>query len=129
MRKPLAFLGALALVASTVLAADKEKKGDIVTGAWTLSVQGPPAHGDVTGTRQLKQEAAKVTGTLSLQGRNQPLAGEFEKGALTLTTTDTPAEQALSFKAELKADGSLAGHVSTPMGDMKFSAARAKDSK
>ena len=41
MRKPLVFLRALALVASTVLAADNEKKADTVTGGWTLSVQGP----------------------------------------------------------------------------------------
>ncbi len=130
MRTRLAVFAALALIASSVPAADKAKKpAPTVSGAWTLTVQGPAAHGDMPATFDLKQEARKVTGTFALNGKRQPLAGEFSEGALSLKTTDTPPDAALSFDAQLKEDGTLAGHVSTPMGDMKFSAKRTKEGK
>lgn len=130
MKTKLALTLALALIASSAPAADKTKKeAPTVSGAWTLTVQGPAAHGDMPATLDLKQAAKKVTGTFALNGKPQPLAGEFSAGALSLQTTDTSPEKALSFEAQLKEDGTLAGHVSTPMGDMKFSAKRAKEGK
>jgi opacity protein-like surface antigen len=130
MKSKLALFAALTLIASSAPAADKAKKqAPTVSGGWTLTVQGPAAHGDMAARLDLKQEAKKVSGTFALNGKNQPLAGEFSDGALSLQTTDTPPENALSFNAQLKEDGTLSGHVSTPMGDMKFSAKRAKDNK
>ena len=130
MRSKLAVTLALAFIASSAPAADKTKKpAPTVSGAWTLTVQGPAAHGDMPATLDLKQAAKKVTGTFALNGNAQPLAGEFSEGALSLQTTDTPSDKALSFEAQLKEDGTLSGHVSTPMGDMKFTAKRTKDGK
>ena len=130
MRTRLAVLAALALFASSAPAADRAKKpAPTVSGAWTLTVQGPAAHGDMPATLDLKQEARKVTGTFALNGKSQPIAGEFNGGALSIQTTDTASEAALAFEAQLKEDGTLAGHVSTPMGDMKFKATRTKSGK
>lgn len=123
-------LAMLAVWTSAALAAGSAKKAaPTVQGSWEMTVKGPAAHGDMTATLELKQAGAKVTGTFGMHGQSHPLAGEFAEGALSLATTDTPEDKSLSFTAQLKEDGTLAGHVSTSMGDMRWTAARAKESK
>ena len=124
--KKLVLLAALAT--SSAFAADVAKKPISVAGGWEMTVKGPPAHGDMTATLQLKQDGAKLSGTFAFNGKTQPIAGKLVDGALSFETTDTPADKAMAFTAQLK-DGELAGSVSTHMGDMRWTAVRAKETK
>ncbi|MBA2305683.1 MAG: hypothetical protein H0W08_24040 [Acidobacteria bacterium] len=97
-----------------------------VAGQWNLNVKGPAAHGDMAATMELQQDGKKVTGNFAAHGNEHTLAGELADGTLTLATTDTPADQGIEFNAKLKDDGTLAGYLSGPMGDMQWTASRAK---
>ena len=96
-----------------------------VGGAWNLMVKGPAAHGDMPATMQLKQDGKAVSGTFAVHGTEHVLKGEFSDATLSLETTDTPADKSLTFTAKLKDDGSLAGYLSGPMGDMQWTGTRA----
>lgn len=95
-----------------------------VAGEWELAVKGPAAHGDLTAVMELAQDGSKVTGTFTAHGRTHKLAGRFDSGELSLETTDTPADHAMTFTAKLKEDGTLAGYLSSSMGDMRWTASR-----
>jgi hypothetical protein len=97
-----------------------------VTGTWTMSVQGGP-HGDATMGLTLKQEGTTVTGTFA-SGHSPDMAvkGEIVDGALKIET-EGDADHRIVFTAKLKDDGTLAGYISSPMGDMKWKAT--KDTK
>ena len=121
MRKLVLVIAALAAIAATTAPAAQEKKSDAsVAGAWTLTIKGPAAHGDLQATLELRQDGRKITGTFHAHGNAHAVAGEFADGSLSLDSTDTAADRALSFTAKLKSDGTLAGYVSSPMGDMQF---------
>jgi hypothetical protein len=118
----------LALVLAVVPALLGARSGPAgVAGKWNLNVKGPAAHGDMAATMLLEQDGKKVSGTLAAHGNEHTLAGEFVDGSLTLKTTDTAADHALELSAKLKKDGTLAGYLSGPMGDMQWTGARAKD--
>lgn len=112
-------LGLLSLVAPMPSQSD-------VSGRWTVTVEASGAHADMTATLQLAQTSGNVTGTLSAHGNEHTVSGTFKDGGLELTTTDTPADRALALKGRLQADGSLAGFLSGPAGDMKWKAIREK---
>ena len=77
----------------------------------------------------LKQEAKKVTGTfVSGHGPDLALDGEFADGTLKLESANADHDKVI-FNATLKEDGTLAGYVSGPMGDMRWTAERVKDRK
>jgi len=97
-----------------------------VTGNWTVTVPDSP-HGAMTMGLTLKQDGSKVTGTFS-SGHMAGIAvsGEFADGALKLETGGD-ADDKIVFNAKMKEDGTLAGYLSSPMGDMKWTAARAAD--
>jgi hypothetical protein len=99
-----------------------------VTGTWTMTVEGSP-HGNMTTGLVLKQDGTKVTGTFSTgHSPDMTVSGEFANGELKL---ETPADgdSKIVFTAKLKDDGTLAGHLSSPMGDMKWTASRAPGEK
>ena len=98
-----------------------------VSGRWDMTVKGPAAHGDMAAILSLTQTEQKVTGTLSVHGTEHKLAGAFKDNTLELETTDTPADKSLTLSARLQSDGTLSGFLSGPMGDMKWTASRAKD--
>jgi hypothetical protein len=100
-----------------------------VNGKWNVNVKGPAAHGDMAAMMDLRQDGKKVTGSFAVHGTEHTLAGEFADGSLTLETTDTPADKSLQLNARLKDDGTLAGYLSGPMGDMQWSARRANDGR
>ena len=108
-----------------VVSAQPAKAAANVGGTWTVAVKGPAAHGDMEATMQLKQEGKAISGTFAVHGTEHTLKGEFTESTLTLETTDTPADKGLTFTATLKDDGSLAGYLSGPMGDMQWTATRA----
>jgi phage gp45-like len=110
------------------LQAQKEKP-PTVTGKWTMSVKGTP-HGDTTMGLSLQQEGQKVKGTFASPHGDHPLEGKFTDGTLEIATMgaghDAPQ---VTFTAKLKEDDTLAGNLSSPMGDMTWTATRVKASK
>ena len=103
-----------------------------VTGAWTMKVTGGP-HGDATMALTLTQDGTKVSGTfVSGHGPDLAVKGTFAGGELKIET-DGDAEHRIAFTAKLKDDGTLAGYISSPVGDMKWVATKdtknAKDTK
>ena len=104
-----------------------------VTGSWKMRVEGGP-HGDATMGLELKQDGTRVTGTfVSGHTADMAVAGEFADGELTLQTTAANDDAKILFTAKLRDDGTLAGYISSQMGDMKWTASRienpAKDAK
>jgi len=100
----------------------KAQKG--IAGSWELTIKGPAAHGDLTATMDLEQNGKKVTGSFTAHGNTHAVAGEFANGDLSLETTDTPADNGITMNAKLADDGTLAGYLSSSMGDMKWTASR-----
>ena len=99
-----------------------------VTGTWTMTVEGSP-HGTMTTGLTLKQDGTKVTGTFSTgHSPDMTVSGEFANSELKL---ETPADgdSKIVFTAKLKEDGTLAGFLSSPMGDMKWTASRTPGEK
>src|SRR5262245_22235008 len=119
-RACIAVLSSLA-VAVTMAAAPS------VTGTWTMNVQGSP-HGDMTMGLALEQKGTKVTGTFASPHGEMAVTGEFVEGTLSLATGGSDDEK-ITFSAKLKDDGTLAGSISSPMGDMKWTASRAQQEK
>ena len=77
----------------------------------------------------LKQDANKVTGTfISGHGPDLALEGEFADGTLRLESAGG-GDTKVIFNGKLKDEGTLAGYVSGPMGDMKWTGERVKDKK
>jgi hypothetical protein len=116
-------LTALALLALTVAAA----AAPTVSGTWTMTVQGSP-HGDMAMGLTLEQKGTKVTGTFASPHGGMAVAGEFVDGTLSIATGGSDDEKII-FSAKLKDDGTLAGYISSPMGDMKWTASRVEEGK
>jgi hypothetical protein len=115
-RTLLTTLSALAL-AATLSAAPS------VAGSWTMTVAGGP-HGDATMGLTLKQDGSKVTGTFSSgHAPDVTVTGELTNGELKIETAGDP-DAKIAFTGKLKEDGTLAGYLSSPMGDMRWTASR-----
>jgi hypothetical protein len=97
-----------------------------VAGRWTVRVEGSP-HGAMTMGLVLRQEGKNVTGTFASPHGDMPLEGEFTDGTLTLATSG--GDPQITFNAKLKDNGTLAGFLSSSMGDMTWTAERVKDSQ
>jgi hypothetical protein len=116
-----------AAIAVLALTAVARAAAPDLTGTWSLAVEGP--HGAAAMSLVLEQKAEQVTGTfVSGHGPDLSLTGEFAGGTLKLESADQ-GDHKVVFNAKLKEDGTLAGDVSGPIGDMKWTAARAKDKK
>jgi hypothetical protein len=98
-----------------------------VSGKWTMTVEGSP-HGATTMGLTLKQDGRNVTGTFASPHGDMPVKGEFADKKLTLATTNNGDGGEITFKAQLKDDGSLNGFLSSSMGDMTWTATRAAKS-
>lgn len=99
-----------------------------VAGKWTLAVandQGPMSAG-----LTLVQKSAKVTGTFTSDHTGEvPVEGEFANGTLTFSVTvhgDSSDTMRVDFTGKMKDDGSLAGTLKGPMGEMNWTGTRAK---
>lgn len=100
-----------------------------LTGTWTMNVTGGP-HGDATMGLTLQQDGTKVTGTFaSGHTADMPVSGEFKDGTLKLETQADTEGHSVIFTAKLREDGTLSGYISSPVGDMKWTAARADTKK
>jgi len=96
-----------------------------VAGKWTLTVDTGPAHGITTMGLALTEDGKKVGGTFQSPHGDVKVTGEFADGALSLSTIGSD-EMIVTFHAKMREDGTLAGYLSTPRGDMKFTAERAR---
>ena len=94
-----------------------------VAGKWKMAVDSP--HGAMDMGMTLSQDGSKVTGTFASPHGDMTVQGEFTDGTLKLSTTSQ--EAAITFNAKLKDDDTLAGYLSSSMGDMKFTAKRVVD--
>lgn len=97
-----------------------------VAGKWILTVE--TQNGTMNPALDLKVDGKKVTGTLtSPQGETQ-IAGEFADNKLTfsLNIQSNGGEMKIDFAGTLKADGTLAGTMAFPQGEIPWTAARPK---
>jgi len=100
-----------------------------VAGNWSIAIDGPPGHGEMTASLVLKQDGKKVSGTLATDHAGAlKVEGEFADGTLTLEVASPNGDaQKTTMTAKVKEDGTLAGYLSGPMGDMKCTGKRVKD--
>jgi hypothetical protein len=103
----------------------QNKKTDTpgIAGKWKMSVDSP--EGAISCSLLLVQDGKKVTGTFSSPHGDLPLEGEFAVRTLTFSVTlDGHGPGKTVFDAKLRDDGTLAGKLSGPMGDMAWTAER-----
>jgi hypothetical protein len=117
---------AAVMVAATGLAGSTpvQKESAGVSGRWAMTVKAP--HGPMAMDLVLKQEGRKVTGTFSPHGEDMKLDGEFADGTLKVATPGSQASR-ITLTAKLKESGTLEGYLSSEMGDMTWTAERAKE--
>ena len=118
-----------ALAAMLSIPAYAEKGAAAMTGKWTLSIEGGGPHGNVAMGLTLKQDGSHVSGTFASPHGDMPVDGTFTDGTLKLSTTTGDADSRITFEAKLKDEDTLDGYLSSPMGDMRWTARRVKDSK
>jgi opacity protein-like surface antigen len=125
--KRFAALIAVAVLAISPLAA-QQKKAPVpsVTGNWTMTVEAGP-HGVMTMGLVLEQKGTAVTGTFASPHGDMPVEGEFVDGTLKLATANENVDSQITFEARLTDERILSGYLSSEMGDMKWTAERAKD--
>jgi hypothetical protein len=104
------------------------EKTPTVAGKWQIDTETP--HGRLVLGIDLKVDAKdskKVTGTLSSdQMGDMPLTGEFVDGKLTFVIKSDEGD--LTFAAKFKDADTLAGILSSHMGDLTCNATRVKKS-
>jgi len=121
MRKAFAILFIVAIMmmaAGSIYAKEKS-----VAGGWTVSVQEMSLH------LVLMQKGKNITGTLeNPHGGLIPITGEFARGQIKFQgkTQGGSVEIELSATGSVKADGSLAGNLTSNVGNMEWSAVRSK---
>ena len=119
----------LALIAVASLAAQSSaSKPASVAGHWDVAVS--MQEGTLPATMALAQDGKKVSGTFNSEHSGEvPVEGQFADGKLTFAVvvhSGSAQEMKIEFAGELKADGTLGGRASWPMGEMTWTASRAK---
>ncbi len=117
-------IGALMTMGALVILVAGLSAAQDLSGRWTMKVSGGP-HGDTAMGLVVKQEGEKVTAAFD-PGQNGeiPMSGTVVKGTLTLATPANDDGSRITMKATLKSDGTLAGFLSSVMGDMTWTATR-----
>jgi hypothetical protein len=121
MRKAFAILVIVAIMTMTAGSIDAKEKS--VAGGWTVSVQEMSLH------LVLMQKGKSLTGTLeNPHGGLIPITGEFARGQIKFwgKSQGGSVQIELSATGSVKADGSLAGNLTSNVGDMEWSAVRSK---
>jgi hypothetical protein len=123
-----AFTLATAALALTTPAVQAQHAGHEASaaGRWILTVEGSP-HGTTTMGLTLEQKGTEITGTFASPHGDIPVNGEFADRTLTLATVVRGDAPDVKFTAKLVEDDTLSGYLSSAMGDMTWTAARAKD--
>ena len=95
-----------------------------IAGKWTVSSDTP--HGAMTLALVLKLDKEVVTGTLAHEQMGEmDVKGELKDGKLSFFVT-TPQGK-LEFNGKLKDDDTIVGTITSPMGDLAFTATRVKE--
>jgi hypothetical protein len=137
MKKLITMAATLAFAASTVIAAQQaeapkqEAKPDAkaatgVAGKWLMSMETP--NGTMNPGLDLMVDGKKVTGTLTSPQGEVAVAGEFADNKLALTASfqGNGGDVTITFAGTLKADGTMAGTMAFPQGEIPWTAARPK---
>ena len=130
MLKKAAAILAMTIVTIVTIGAAGARGQATVTGAWTMTIESGGSHQDMKATLELVQKGAAISGTFtSPHSGNRPVEGEFKDGKLSFGLTTPDGQQRIGFSATLRDDDTLAGYMSTPSGDMKWTATRVKAAK
>ncbi len=124
-RLPL-LLGAVLVLTSSVVAAQETgaaKAG--VTGNWEISMQGP--QGPMTRKAEFKQEGETLTGRVETRGgwadiKEGKVSGSDFSFVMEMTRGDQTFRQ--EYKGTLKEDGTIAGTITSPRGEMPWTGKR-----
>ena len=126
--RTVAVFAIVALLLGRVSAQSSKPNADAnVSGTWTLSAEGYVL------TLTLRQEGARLTGTLTITHGPFPIVGEFKKGRIHFAGTsdgggirhdDTSNEIDVAAIGRLQPDGSLTGTMVTTVGDFTWRAVR-----
>src|SRR5262245_23466842 len=110
----------LALVVMLAASASAHAQQKSIAGTWTMSIEG------MTLSMALEQTGKKIEGTLESPHGLIRVKGEFDGRMLTLAGAleGGPHELEVSVKGALQTDGTLAGAMTTSVGDMKWTASR-----
>ena len=119
-------IGVVTMLDVRIVAQHENHGAPNIAGKWTMTVEGSP-HGATTMGLTLTQEGTNVKGTFASPHGDMPVKGEFVDKSLTLATTGSGDGGEITFKAKLNDDGSLSGFLSSSMGDMTWTATRAKE--
>ena len=127
MKNWIARLTLLAIVAAmpALPKAQHHQEAPTVTGKWTMTVD-TGAHGARDMALTLKQTGKGVTGTFASPHGDMQVKGEFVDGTLTLATAEQE-HGSIRFNAKLKDEDTLSGYISTPDGDLTWTAKRGKE--
>jgi hypothetical protein len=109
----------------------EEKKADVkaapsAAGKWNMVTQ--TDQGTTQATIDVKLDGKKVTGTISSQMGESPIAGEWVDGKLTfsMTMNGSGGSMELWFTATLKDSDNMTGEIDFGQGKLTFTATRAK---
>jgi hypothetical protein len=124
-RKTAGVTAAAAVPASAAAPAAAAATGEGITGKWDVLMDTPA--GQMPFTASFVQAGEKVSGTISGPMGEVPITGAMTGNALKMDMAiQTPqGDMAITFTGDLGPQG-LAGKASTMMGDMTWSATRAK---
>jgi hypothetical protein len=87
-----------------------------IAGTWTFSVA------DMSLRLVLEQNGKDITGTLETPHGTIPIKGEFVAGQIKFSGTSDEIQ--LSATGTVKSDGSLAGSLTSHIGDLEWTAVR-----
>ena len=121
------FVVGLVLVAGvSAFAIASQAAASSVAGRWKIACQFD--HGTMEGSVVFVEDAGKLTGTITTPHGDLPVNGEVAGTAITFSFAvdhgDGPVK--VMFSGTRQDDGTLAGKASGPMGDMAWTAERAK---
>ncbi len=118
----MALLGAMAHAAPIQTARDKQ--APTVNGKWTADLDTP--HGKFSVRFELKLDGQNVTGTFATdQSGTLALKGQYRDGKLTFAVAGGQSD--LEFAGQLKGNDTLAGVLSSHIGDLVCQATRVRE--
>ena len=102
----------------------KDQTVATVAGKWAADLDTP--HGKFPVRFELKLDGQNVTGTFATdQSGTIPLKGQYREGRLTFSVTGGPGD--LEFAGQLKGADTLAGILSSHVGDLVCNATRVRE--
>src|SRR5688572_13832294 len=117
---------ALACIGVVDAQGNKPQPSPSIAGKWILTTADGP-HGAQKIPVTFVQDGRKVTATVtSPHGGDIALAGELANGEFKLATAQD-ADHRVTLQGKLKDDGTLTGFMSTPGGDLTWTAVRANE--